>query len=160
MPQSGSIVMQRDPADHPDLLLLAEFHLQYRKNMARVTSGDARVGAYLGSGDGVASGAVLTGRIEWDLFEAQGDTLCVANFKGMIETPDGPVIDFESLGFFRRPAQTGKIWTMSGSVTFDALDKRFKVLTERPAVWEGVFDMNTYTHHYLIYRKPDKSEDR
>lgn len=158
MPETGSLTVQGVQTEQPRLLLLADLHLQYRNEMARVTSGDPRLGAYLGSGDGAASGAVLTGRIEWDLFEAQGDALCAANFEGRITTPNGTTVDFESLGFFRRPTDSGKIWMMSGSVTFDTPDERLKILTERPALWEGQFDMKTYRHRYLIYRSGTEVE--
>lgn len=149
--------------DHPRLQLLVELHLQYRKDKARVTAGAPRVGAYLGSGTGKASGLV-TGEIERDLFEAQGETVCAANFKGKITAEHGKVVNFDCLGFFRRPAETGQLWTMSGSVLFETADAGLKILTERPAIWEGIFDMTTYSHSYSIYRsetgpQSDKAED-
>jgi hypothetical protein len=132
---------------------IADFQLQYDRDTRRITSGDPRVGSYLGSGTGEAQGNLLRGKIRWDLFEAQGETLCAANFRGEVETEDGTTVMFDCLGFFRRPEAGQEIWTMSGSVVFLSDDPRHSNLMERPALWEGEFDMSTYTHRYRLYRR-------
>jgi hypothetical protein len=131
---------------------IADFKLRYDKDTPRITSGNPRVGSYLGSGTGDAQGSLLRGKIRWDLFEAQGETLCAANFRGEVETEEGPTVKFDCLGFFRRPEARLQIWTMSGSVVFLSDDQRHSNLMERPALWEGEFDMSTYTHRYRLYR--------
>ncbi len=136
----------------PELELLSEFRLQYEKSQPRVTLGDPRVGSYLGSGTGTARGSLLSGKIRWDLFEARSETFCAADFRGQVDAEDGVAVEFECIGFFRRPSSNEMVWTMSGSVFFRSQHARFSSLTERPAVWEGAFDMSTHTHRYLVYR--------
>lgn len=130
----------------------------YDRDAPRITSGDPHVGSYLGSGTGEAQGSLLRGRIRWDLFEAQGETLCAANFRGEVETEEGTTVMFDCLGFFRRPEVGQQIWTMSGSVVLRSDDQRYSNLMERPALWEGEFDMSTYTHRYRLYRHKEERE--
>ena len=137
---------------------IADFQLRYDKDTPRITSGDPHVGSYLGSGTGEAQGSLLRGNIRWDLFEAQGETLCGANFRGEVQTEEGTIVEFDCLGFLRRPEAGQHIWTMSGSVVFLSDDQRHSNLMERPAVWEGEFDMSTYTHRYRLYRRKGERE--
>jgi hypothetical protein len=133
--------------------LIADLRLHHQKDAARITRGNPQLGRYIGSGTGEAHGPLLSGRIRWDLFEAQSETLCAADFQGRVKTEAGTTVEFECLGFFRRPETGSQIWTMSGSVIFRSNDSNYKELTERPAVWEGEFDMSTYMHRYRIYRR-------
>lgn len=94
----------------------------------------------------------------WDLFEVQGEALCAANFRGRVETAIGVAVEFDCLGFFRRPSSDARIWSMSGSVIFLSSDPRYHALTARPAVWEGTLDIGTYRHKYRIYRSKDGQE--
>jgi hypothetical protein len=133
--------------------LVADFRLHYQKGAARITKGDPQLGRYVGSGTGEAGGPLVSGKIRWDLFEAQSELLCAGNFRGEVKTKAGVMVEFECLGFLRRPEAGSRVWTMSGSVIFRSDDSNYKELTERPAVWEGEFDMSTYMHRYRIYRQ-------
>ena len=131
---------------------ISDFQLRYDKDIPRIISGDADVGSYIGSGIGEAKGPLLSGKIHWDLFEAEGETFCSANFRGQVETKEGTRVEFDCLGFFRRQEAGQQIWTMSGGVIFRSEDSHHSTLVGRPAAWEGQFDMSMYTHHYRLYR--------
>jgi hypothetical protein len=132
---------------------ISEFQLWYDKDTPQIVSGDPHLGSYIGSGTGEAKGLLLNGKIHWDLFEAEGETLCATNFRGLVETTEGTRIEFDCLGYFRRPEAGQQIWSMSGGVIFRSEDSRHSKLMERPVVWEGEFDMSAYTHRYRLYRQ-------
>ena len=132
---------------HGRFELLSTFELRYHRGQARISTGDARVGSHLTSGTGTARWPVLTGHVLWDLFEAQADTLCAANFRGRVETEDGALVDFDCLGFLRRGVED-HIWTMSGGVVFESKET---VLLPLPALWHGEFDARSYVHRYIVY---------
>jgi hypothetical protein len=137
---------------------ISEFQLRYDKDATRILSGDPHLGSYIGSGTGEATGPLLNGKIRWDLFETEGATLCAANFRGQVETTEGTRVEFDCLGYFRRPEAGQPIWTMSGGMIFRSEDSQHSKLMERPAVWEGEFDMSTYTHRYRLYRQEEANE--
>ena len=145
-------MMNVGPESEWTLEPVADFQLRYDRDAPRIISGDPRVGSYIGSGTGEAKGPLLNGKIHWDLFEAEGETLCAANFRGQVETTEGTRVEFDCLGFFRRPEAGQQVWTMSGGVIFRSEDNRHSALMQRPAVWEGEFDMSQYTHRYRLYR--------
>lgn len=84
------------PEHTPETLF--DIELQYQQGLAALSADDARPGEYLGSGAGRASGSRLNGTIRWDLRENTGKTACDMFFNGVIETDDGALIDFETLG--------------------------------------------------------------
>ena len=151
-------MMNVDPKSEWKLEPISDFQLRYDKDAPRINSGDPRVGSYIGSGIGEAEGPLLTGKIHWDLFEAEGETLCAANFRGQVETKEGAKVEFDCLGFFRRPEAGQQIWTMSGGVIFRSEDSRYSTLVESPVVWEGEFNMSAYTHRYRLYRRKAGNE--
>lgn len=151
-------MMNVDPESEWKLEPISDFQLRYDKDAHRIISGDPRVGSYIGSWTGEAKGPLLNGKVHWHLFEAEGETLCATNFRGQVETTEGTRVEFDCLGFFRRPETGQQIWIMSGGVIFRSEDSRHNTLMERPAVWEGEFDMSAYTHRYRLYRWKAGSE--
>ncbi len=134
------------------LKYLFEVELQFRWEMAPVTSREARGGEYIGSGEGTVSGPRIHGTVRWDLFEKQEETLCRSNLTGVIETNDGAQIQFDSRGFFIKPDESNPAkWVTSASVHFITADQRYEWLNTHLAVWEGEFDMDTYRHRYHAY---------
>ena len=121
---------------------LFELELQYRKEMAAVTSSEGKVGKYIGSGDGKVKGSKIQGTVRWDIFEKQAEPVCDANFTGVIETNDGAQIQFHTLGFFQKDKSSSK-WSLASGLQFDSSDERYKWLNPRLAILEGVFDMDT-----------------
>jgi hypothetical protein len=72
---------------------------------------------------------------------------------GIITTDDGGEIEFDSMGFFRRPDEGEHIWQNSSGVSFESDDDRYQWLTEIMGVWDGEFDMKAYRHRYQIFGK-------
>jgi hypothetical protein len=65
-----------------------------------MTPSDPYLGSYIGSGTGEAKGPLPNGKIRWDLFEAEGETLCAANFRGLVENTEGTRAKSDCLGYF------------------------------------------------------------
>lgn len=130
---------------------LSEMILQYKEGQPRVITTEGQLGHYLGSGEGTVKGSSLTGQVQWDLFEAEGETECASNLRGLIQTEDGATITFDSLGFFRRPHAEAMTWQASAAVSFTTEDERYAWLNKVSATWQGEFDMTHYRHHYCIY---------
>jgi hypothetical protein len=83
--------------------------LNYKKGKAQVLADPGRVGDYLGSGEGTIKGDRVNGKVHWDLFEKVEEIVCESNLRGLIKTGDSATIQFDSLGFFRRPTEEGDI---------------------------------------------------
>lgn len=140
---------------------LGEMTLQFKQGMPRVIAAEGQFGHYLGSGEGTFAGPTLAGQVQWDLFEAEGETQCAANMRGLIKTEDGVTITFDSLGFFRRPHAEAMTWQAAAAVSFLAEDERYAWLNEAAAAWHGEFDMTAYRHHYHVYvLKPETDAGR
>lgn len=62
-------------------------------------------------------------------------------------------LKLDSLGFFLRPDESdeGNKWTASASVKFATADERYSWLDKLVGVWNGVFDMDSYRHHYHVF---------
>ena len=111
----------------------------------------APFGRYLGRGDGEYEGTDLAGPVEWDLFEEQGSEVCEAFLRGKVTAGDGAHVDFEILGFFGRESGT-KVWTLASAIRFTTDAPRYAHYQNLVGVMTGTFDMETYEHHYVIYR--------
>ena len=136
--------------------LLFTLDLQYVKGKERVLSEAGRVGDYLGSGEGQISGERLSGTVEWDLFEKVEESVCESNLRGVITSDDGTLIHFDTLGFFRPPADSeDSIWQNASAVTFRTEDERYSWLNNLTASWQGRFDMSAYQHHYTVFALSD-----
>ena len=90
-----------------DLRPAFTIELLYKKGKPQVLAEPGRVGDYLGSGEGRFRGERDNGQVHWDLFEKVEEIVCESNLRGLIETEDGATIQFDTLGFFRRPTQEG-----------------------------------------------------
>ena len=137
-----------------DTELLFDIALAYRAEMAAVLQPDLRPGEYLGSGDGSIQGPRVHGTVRWDLNEITGDRACQMFFSGVIETDDGAVVGFETLGYGRvpDPETAPHQWDVSASVQLTTDDPRYAWLSERPASLYGAFDAATYQHRYRVRR--------
>ena len=137
-----------------ELNLLFEMTLQYQAGMAAVTSPEGKIGQYLGSGDGVANGETVWGRVRWDLYEVVGETHCQTNFAGIIETEGGGQIHFEAKGFGMTPDPSKPHeWRMASAVQFNTVDKPYEWLNTILGLWDGQFDMKSYRHYYRVYAR-------
>jgi hypothetical protein len=142
-----------------DLQLEFTLELNYKKGKPQVLADPGRVGEYLGSGEGSIKGDRVNGQVQWDLFEKVEEVVCESNLRGLIETADGAAIQFDTLGFFRRPSQEGDtIWLNVSAVTFHTDDPRYDWLNEVTGSWQGTFDMASYEHRYQIFIPGDGSE--
>lgn len=105
---------------------LFSIELTYREGKLRALDAPGRTGEYLGSGDGIVRGEGISGDVHWDLFEKVEETLCESNLRGLIKTEDGATIQFDTLGFFRRPTQPeDTTWVNASAVTFHTDDDRY-----------------------------------
>jgi hypothetical protein len=134
------------------LQLLFSIELIYQEAMPRALDATGRTGEYLGSGDGTIRGEQISGRVHWDLFEKVEAKGCESNLRGLIQTSDSATIQFDTLGFFRRPAQPeDHIWVNASVVTFHTHDTRYAWLSKVTGTWQGIFDMAAYRHHYQVF---------
>ena len=129
-----------------------EVGLRYREGMAPVRQPGDLPGEYLGSGDGTIQGPGLNGTVRWDLNEHVGREACQMFFAGMVQTDDGAILSFDTLGFgqVRDPATAPSRWEVTAAARFVTDDPRYAWLAARPVTWLGGFDMETYEHRYRI----------
>lgn len=136
------------------LNLLFEMELQYKEGMAAITTPEGKIGQYIGSGNGTATGEKLQGAVRWDLYEAIDDTRCQTNFAGVIKTPDGANIQFDARGYGMAPDPSQpEAWHMVYAVQFEAADEPYRWLNTTLALWDGQLDMKSYRHHYRVYAR-------
>jgi hypothetical protein len=140
---------------------LFDLALEYRAGMAAVRQPGEQPGEYLGSGDGSAAGPGVNSAVRWDLNEHAGERACQMFFSGVIETDDGAVVAFDTLGFGRvpDPATDPRRWVVSASVELRTDDPRYAWLSERPATLVGEFDASTYRHRYRVARAHGSDPD-
>jgi len=113
----------------PALQPAAELTLQYQQSDSTwVDDGEALFGHYVGSGRGIATGA-LQGTVRWDLYEDQSrNDLHPALFRGFVERA-GRRHQFQIIGVYTpegseklvTPAghETFRRWTLSGTVILE-----------------------------------------
>lgn len=158
--QAFELGRRKNARQYPDALVdaskrpravLFDVDLQYQPDAVRLPAEDDPARKYLGSGDGTVRGQALEGRVRWDLFERQGDTVCDTRFVGVIETADRARIRFEAVGLFRRPDAQTDTWRMAAGLRFETDDVGYAWLNDTLATWDGTFDMQTYRHHYQVF---------
>ncbi len=137
----------------PDLEHLFDLNLIYKEDQPPVSL-DGKVGEYVGSGEGRASGQKLNGHVRWSLFEAPEGLVCPSNLFGVITTEDGAEIRFDSMGFFRRPNDAASVWQVAAVVRFETQAPHYAWLRPLLGVWQGRFDMASYLHDYQVYAPP------
>ncbi len=131
---------------------LFELELQYREDAERISSPEGRIGEYLGSGDGKATGERIQGTVKWDLYEVVGEDRCETNFVGEILTGEGARIGFEAVGFGIVPDRSApKMWSMNAAVRLESEADGYEWLNSILAVWDGQFDMEVYQHNYHVF---------
>jgi hypothetical protein len=138
--------------------------LQYRQGVAPVVPTEGREGELIGSGDGVADGDKLAGRLRWSMFAADcpfrpdggervnnGDHVCTTNPALILETRDGATIWFDAKGFGLRRENAEPTWVLTASLRFHTDDARYSWLNQAPGVWEGVFDEEAQHARYHAF---------
>jgi len=112
---------------------------------------EGREGVYLGSGDGVATGQRMHGRLRWSFYSGnclypqirRGEpvpdrlNLCTINPGGYIESDDGARIAFDGKGFGLRSPERYRV---SMTLAFRTDDTRYAWLNAMLGVMEGDFD--------------------
>jgi hypothetical protein len=127
---------------------------------------EGREGVYLGSGDGIATGERLRGRLRWSFYsgnclypqirrgEAVPDhlNLCTLNPGGYIESDDGARIVFDGKGYGLRSPER---YRLSMTMAFRSDDSRYSWLNRVLGVMEGDFDEKTGRATWRVY-VPDR----
>lgn len=130
---------------------LFELQLVYRQDFSRITEIEDRDRKYLGSGEGIAIGPIINGRVEWDLFETQGETRCDARMVGRIVTPDGSVVRFDTVGVFAREHEASPTWRLTARSQLESSNVDLSRLAPSGLDWVGTFDAASYRHRYLAF---------
>lgn len=127
-----------------------------------IVSPEGREGVYLGSGDGIATGERLSGRLRWSFYsgnclypqirrgEAVSDrlNLCTLNPGGYIEPDDGARIAFDGKGYGLRSLEQYRV---SMTMTFRTDDARYAWLNRVLGVMAGEFDEKTGRAAWHVY---------
>ena len=137
------------------LEVLFEIELQYVQQFSDAAAVAGRVGEYIGSGKGSVMGPRIQGEVSrWDLYEDVSEVVCRSNLSGVIETNDGAIINFDTMGFFKVPDKSQpQQWITTAGVNFTTDDERYGWLNDVLGIWEGTFNMETYRHHYQVYTR-------
>ena len=128
---------------------------------------DQRDGEYLGSGDGVATGERLRGRLRWSFYAGnclypqirRGETvpddvhLCTLNPGGYIESDDGARIAFDGRGYGLRSPER---YRLSRTMAFHTDDPRYAWLNKVLGVMTGDFDEKTGQADWRVFVPHDR----
>ena len=123
---------------------------------------DGREGMYLGSGDGIASGERVRGRLRWSFYSGNclfpqirrgeavpdGLHLCTLNPGGYIESDDGARIAFDGKGYGLRSPDRYRV---SMTMAFQSDDARYVWLNRVLGVMSGDFDEKTGQSAWHVY---------
>jgi hypothetical protein len=150
--------------DQSHLEPLFKADLQYRSESQEdaVVTAEGRAGAYIGSGDGTATGDRLRGTVRWSLWSSdclyplvrdgqsvpEGLHLCTINPAGFIETQDGARIRFDGRGYGLRGPE---IYQTNLTLVFSTEDVRYIWLTKLLGVMEGEFDEKAGRTSWNVY---------
>ena len=127
-----------------------------------VVTPDEREGEYRGSGDGVATGERVRGRLRWSFYagnclypqirrgEAVPDDLhlCTLNPGGYIESDDGARIAFDGRGYGLRSPDR---YRLSMTMAFRTDDARYAWLNRVLGVMTGDFHEKTNRAEWHVY---------
>lgn len=129
-----------------------DLKLEYQEKQKKVfPEKSLRSSRYLGSGTGTISGAPFSGKVQWDLYEVQGESHCLSDFFGVISTDDNKKIHFHARGAFTIDKSSG-LWNNVSSIRFDPDDKTIPSVNEVNFLLKGTFDMKKKTHVYEVYQ--------
>ena len=152
---------------------LFDAELQYRAGMQPLVAADGRDGELIGSGDGVARGAAISGRLRWSMFAgdcpyrpdggelvAADDHVCTTNPAFVLETEDGAIVWFDARGYGLRRQNAQPRWVLTASLRFATDDARYAWLNGTFGVWEGVFDEDAGRARYRAFAQTTAPEGR
>jgi hypothetical protein len=129
-----------------------DLKLQYQENQKKVFPKKNVIGSrYLGSGAGSISGSPLSGKVQWDLYEVQGESHCQSDFFGVITTDKNQKVIFHARGAFTTDKSSG-LWNNISAVRFEPQDEKLSSLEETNFTMKGTFDMKTGSHVYEIFQ--------
>lgn len=125
-------------------------------------SAEGREGMYLGSGDGIATGERVRGRLRWSSYSGnclypqirRGESvpdrlnLCSLNPGGYIELDDGARIAFDGKWYGLRSPERYRV---SMTMTFRTEDVRYDWLNRLLGTMSGDFDENTGRAAWHVY---------
>ncbi len=131
-------------------VLTLEYQQSERKS---INDGKALFGIYLGTGTGVANGA-LKGTVAWDLYEDQSRAdMHPTLFRGFIER-DGKRHPFQIIGVLTPDGlKKTRHWFLSGTIVFEDS----KLLGVRHAPVTGSVETGVWKHRYTVWVDPDES---
>ena len=133
-----SDIAVRVPSKHLEPLL--NVNLIYRPEMTAIPSSRCKTNWHIGSGDGTLKGAMIQGRVRWDLYEEIGKGRCETRLTGFIETDDGVEIHFDTFGCFPVPERRQpNTWSTAVALQFETTDQRYEWLNRTAALWDGRF---------------------
>lgn len=129
---------------------------QYQSDMEVVVSADTLEGELVGSGDGIVTGALLSGQARWSMYAGNcayvfvraglepppGQHLCTVHPAGVIETSDGAEVWFDARGYGLRGADQSQphLWVLTMAVQFTTTDQRYQWLNTTLGVAVSEFD--------------------
>lgn len=140
---------------------LGEAHLTYQPDMQPVVDPAGTPGQLLGSGTGRIDGPRLQGSLRWSFFEEDcawnpgilemptqhektGASACRTYPRGVIETDDGAILQFEGQGFAIRQ-ENNPVWQVGSTVRFVTDADQYEWLTHTLAAYHGTFNEQTGT---------------
>lgn len=136
---------------------LADAELVYVPDMDPVVNSENMPGQLLGNGTGKLEGPHLRGELRWSFFEEDcawdpgvldaetsshgdlGRSVCRTYPRGVIETEDGTLIQFEGQGFALR-REGDPIWTVGSTVRFVTDADVYQWLTDVLVAYDGIFN--------------------
>lgn len=159
---------------------LGDAQLVYVPEMDPVVNPGSVPGRLLGNGTGRIEGPHLNGELRWSFFEEDcdwdpgildagripdqdlGRSVCRTYPRGVLETDDGAVIQFEAQGFALR-RENDPIWAVGSTVRFVTDSDAYQWLTNLLVAYDGTFNEQngtaTWSFHArdaLIPRKGDR----
>ncbi|MBT4126508.1 MAG: hypothetical protein HOE43_08950 [Chloroflexi bacterium] len=121
--------------------------LDYDPQAKQASDAAGKPGGYIGSGVGTATGDI-NGSIAWDLYEDQSPEKCDASFVGVITTPTGDEINFQTRGMLLAPTPAEPAIFRTNSEIVIVANQQFP--SDLKGDWIGTFDASTYHHSYVV----------
>ena len=151
---------------------LGDAQLTYVADMAPVVDPTTVSGQLLGNGTGTIQGPGLNGALRWSFFEEDcawdpgmlqqyrkessdlGGSVCRTYPRGVIETEDGALLQFEGQGFALR-RDNDPVWIVGSTVRFVTDAEQYSWLNDVLAVYDGTFNERTGTATWSFHAPAD-----
>lgn len=147
---------------------IGDADLSYVPGMDAVVDPSGVPGQLLGSGTGVIAGPLLNGRLRWSFFEEvcswdpgvlladrtattpAGRSVCCTYPRGLIETDEGNLVQFEGQGFALR-SDDSPIWLVGSTVRFVTQSTTHRWLMSGLVAYDGRFDERHGTANWSFH---------